>query len=195
MDDSFLDGFYEGLRETYLEKGSIHRMVKNRAWNAKRGLIKLQKNSSRPIVRSVDELLSMKDLGQLSLDLFPEFLKNHPLVELPGMSYANFAGIGWLHFQRKWNKLGLAEDLPRMIQKLLDFYESFPKDVDPYILDKFNDFDDRQMLLLWFARVWGCGGQHGEHFETEETKRRKSLLMAMSTIVHKEFNCDLKMTK
>ena len=141
---------------------------------------------------SVDELLSMKDLGRLSLDLFPEFLKNHPLVQLPGMPYANFAGLGWLHFQRKWNKAGLPKDqLTEMIKTLLAMYKSFSptEDIDPFVLEKFNDFDDHQMFLLWFARVWGCGGQHGEHFETLETKRRNDLLQAMIPIVYKEFSC------
>ena len=103
LDDSFLDTFYHGLGETYLDRGFLHRMVKNRAWNSRRRLSKLSKDSSKPSVVHLDQLLSMKHLGQIrGLDLFPEFLKNHPLVESPRMPYANFAGIGWLHLQRKW---------------------------------------------------------------------------------------------
>ena len=198
LEDSFLDRFYQGLRETYLESGYIHRMVKNRAWNTKRRLAKIGKNA--PHVDHVDKLLSMSDLGQLGgLELFPEFLKNHPLVELPGMPYANFAGIGWLHYQRKKQEKGKNNfenesdnNLTGMIEELLEVYETAPKDIEPVGLEKFGDFGDRQLFLLWFARVWGCGGQHGEHFETEETRERKRILEAMVPIVDREFSCQIE---
>lgn len=188
-----VDEFYMGIKSSEIEMGNhLKNWVYLSTWNSKRELQKL--NSKRfGTDWSAKKLLSISDLATVPIDLFPNFLLKHPLIDYRAPNYANLAGLGWIVLQREIDQSpnGVANNTQEnIIGHMLDTLKEFPSMHSEEALPGFEAFTNSQMLLMWFGRVWGCGGTRATPpFLTDGQAWRFQMFEDLEHHVHEQFHC------
>jgi hypothetical protein len=142
------------------------------------------------------EILSFRFSNLVSIRDIPSTLLQKPFLSLFWLpNFANLAGIGWIIAQKELN---------RHVQDLANLDHVFAVDILLETLDKvpnlksnsmenirgFEDETDRQLLLHYLARTWGCGGSNDDVALVPEEKLRNSLFASIDDVVKREWRCE-----
>eukprot|EP00094_Tigriopus_californicus_P002555 TCALIF_02470-PA protein Name:"Protein of unknown function" AED:0.86 eAED:0.95 QI:0/0/0/0.33/1/1/6/0/516 len=193
MNRSAVDEFYDGIKSSEIEMGNhLKNWVYLSSWNSKR---ELQKLSSKRFGTdwSAKKLLSTIDLPIVPIDLFPNFLLKHPLIDHRAPNYANLAGLGWIVLQREINQShNVSSNYTQgdVIGHMLDILDGLSPTPSSDPLPGFEVYSNPQMLLMWFGRVWGCGGTRATPpFLTKGQAWRAHMFKSLNHHVQEQFSC------
>lgn len=140
-------------------------------------------------------LLDLNRFGELtSIRDIPSTLLRKPFLSLFWQpNFANYAGIGWIVAKKEISRH--QTDLTVNMTAIEVVLEALDRDSRAGVharmenIPGFEGLSQRQLLLHYLARIWGCGASRsGAEFVEDETLR-KALFDQIDAAVKQEWNC------